>query len=50
MSDWREIMDNQVAQNQTGSYCAEQTIYESAIGRNLVEAAQNLLKDQSGFL
>ena len=42
-------MDSQVAQNQWDRIALNKTIYESAIGRNLVEAAQSLLDDQDGF-
>lgn len=40
-------MKNQVAKNQLERISLNKTIYESAIGRNLVEATQNLLKDQA---
>jgi hypothetical protein len=49
VSDWREIKDSQVAQNQRDRIALNKTICESAIGRNLVEAAENLLADQAGF-
>jgi hypothetical protein len=42
-------MNYQVAQNQADRISLNKTIHESAIGRNLVEAAKNLLSDQSGF-
>jgi len=42
-------MNSQVAQNQVDRIDLNKTIYESAKGRNLVEAAQNLLADQAGF-
>ncbi len=42
-------MNNQVARNQQDRISLNKTIYESAIGRNLVEAAKNLLTDQAGF-
>ena len=42
-------MNSQVAQNQLGRIDLNKTIYESAIGRNLVEAANKLLADQAGF-
>jgi hypothetical protein len=42
-------MENQAAQNQDDRIALMKTIYESAKGRNLVEAAQNLLSEQAGF-
>lgn len=42
-------MKNRVAQNQLDRISLTKTIYESAIGRNLVEAADNLLSDQEIF-
>ncbi|SPE18010.1 hypothetical protein SBA5_1200004 [Candidatus Sulfotelmatomonas gaucii] len=42
-------MNSQVAQNQLDRIDLNKTIYESAIGRHLVEATNNLLKDQAGF-
>lgn len=42
-------MENQVAQNQDDRIALMKTIYESAKGRNLAEAANNLLSDQAGF-
>jgi hypothetical protein len=42
-------MKNHVAQNQQDRIDLNKTIYESAKGRNLVEAANNLLSDQAGF-
>jgi hypothetical protein len=42
-------MDSQVAQNQRDRIALNKTIYESGIGRNLVEAANNLLADQADF-
>ena len=42
-------MNSQVAQNQLDRIDLNKTIYESAIGRNLVEAANKLFTDQAGF-
>jgi hypothetical protein len=44
-----EIMENQIADSQQDRISVMKTVFESAIGRNLVEAAQNLLSDQAGF-
>jgi hypothetical protein len=43
-------MKNQVARNQQDRIHLNKTIYESAIGRNLIEAANNLLTGSSGLL
>lgn len=42
-------MDGQIEQNQLERIGLNKTIYESAVGRNLVEATQNLLSDQASF-
>ena len=42
-------MKNTIADIQLDRIDLNKTIYESAVGRNLVEATQNLLKDQAGF-
>jgi hypothetical protein len=44
-----EIRENQLADSQQDRISVMKTVFESAIGRNLVEAAQNLLSDQAGF-
>ena len=42
-------MKNQLANNQQDRIDLNKTIRETAIGRDLVEAAKNLLADQAGF-
>ena len=42
-------MKNRVAQNQDDRIALMKTIYESAKGRNLAEATNNLLLEQAGF-
>jgi hypothetical protein len=42
-------MENQIAGSQLDRISVMKTVLESAKGRNLVEAAQNLLTDQAGF-
>lgn len=41
-------MENQIADSQQDRISAMKTVFESAICRNLVEAARNLLSDQAG--
>jgi len=43
-------MKKQIADGQQDRISLNKTIHESAIGRNLVEAADNLLSDRAGFL
>jgi hypothetical protein len=40
---------NQIASNQQDRIGLNKTIYESEMGRNLVEAAERLLDGQAGF-
>jgi len=42
-------MENQIANYQQDRISVMKTVFESATGRNLVEATQNLLADQAGF-
>jgi hypothetical protein len=42
-------MKNRVARNQQDRIDLNKTIHESAVGRNLVEAADNLLTDEATF-
>ena len=42
-------MENQIADSQQDRISVMKTVFESALGRNLVEAAQNLLSGQAWF-
>jgi hypothetical protein len=43
------MMENQIADSQQDRISVMKTVLESAIGRDLVEATQNLLADQACF-